>query len=76
MAKTITLRYAGTCKTCGVRLPVGSQAKWTGHGRVHCLDHYGSHTTRDGQAPRVDAFTTSGGTFTRCNCEDYPCCGH
>ena len=24
----------------------------------------------------VSYFTTSGGTFASCNCEDYPCCGH
>lgn len=35
-----------------------------------------AYTTGDGQAPRVSTFTTSGGTFTSCNCEDYPCCGH
>ena len=75
MAKTITLRYAGKCSDCGTPLPVGTRAKWYGRGRVYGLDCHDRNTS-DGRAPRVSSFTTSGGTFTSCNCEDYPCCGH
>ena len=71
MAKTITLKYQGRCADCGAVLPVGTKALWYGRGRVYGLDCH----ERDNKA-RVTTFTTSSGTFTRCNCEDYPCCGH
>ena len=77
MAKIITLKYAGKCADCGASLPAGTRAKWYGRGRVYGLDcHERTYNTRDGRKPKVSSFTTSGGTFTRCNCEDYPCCGH
>ena len=76
MSRVITLKYAGRCSDCGSSLPVGARARWYGRGRVYGLDCHDHYTTSDGQAPRVSNFTTSGGTFTKCNCEDYPCCGH
>jgi len=77
MTKTITLKYAGTCQNCGQRLTAGSRAHWHGRGKVSCLScSEPAHTTSDGQKPKVSYFTTSGGTFASCNCEDYPCCGH
>ena len=36
MARTITLKFAGTCTGCGTRIPRGSIALWTGRGRVRC----------------------------------------
>lgn len=81
MSKQIRLKYDGRCVECGSRLYRGEYAAWLGRGRgVHCLTSNCSEKIapedRPAQAPRVYEFTTSGGTFTRCNCEDYPCCGH
>ena len=38
MARTITLKYAGTCTVCGQRLARGVLAVWTGRGQVECQD--------------------------------------
>ena len=35
MRRVITLKYAGTCADCGAELPVGSQARYYGRGRVY-----------------------------------------
>lgn len=39
MARTITLKFAGTCAVCGERLPRGAEAIWTGRGQVECTAH-------------------------------------
>ena len=35
MAKTITLKYDGTCRDCGAALAAGTKARWYGRGRVY-----------------------------------------
>ena len=78
--KQMILKYSGNCVNCGDRIPAGTMAIYNGRGRgvehIDCNSDNENYTTRDGQSPRVSYFTTSGGTFSRCNCEDYPCCGH
>ena len=88
MWKIINLKFAGRCNHCGNKLLKGTRAIWQGSGRVICLgcvdeesqgEESYTHATnygRDGEKARVSEFTTSGGTFTKCNCEDFPCCGH
>jgi hypothetical protein len=34
--KTLTLKYAGTCETCGAALDAGTLAHWHGKGRITC----------------------------------------
>lgn len=81
-AKQIRLKYNGVCVECGSRLYRGEYAAWLGRGRgVHCLDSNCGDKVHpsdrgDSFVSRVSYFTTSGGTFSHCNCEDYPCCGH
>ena len=79
MARVISLKYAAVCADCSAPLPVGASAKYYGPGRVYGRDCHTKerlHETRDGRPLSVSTFKTSGGTFTQCNCEDYPCCGH
>ena len=38
MGRVITLKYRGTCTSCGVSLPKGVRALWHGRGKVRCLD--------------------------------------
>ena len=77
MSKIITLKYAGTCRACGARLPRGEKAIWTGRGRVMCVscDDINQVT---GERIRVSHCYSpvTGNSWTSCNCEDYPCCGH
>lgn len=37
--RTMTARYAGTCKTCGTRFPAGSKIGYAGRGMTYCADH-------------------------------------
>lgn len=83
MAKQMRLKYDGVCVECGLRLYRGEYAAYLGRGRgVHCLTSNCSDKIAPNERPtgrqrsRVYSFTTSSGTYTRCNCEDYPCCGH
>jgi len=70
MVKTITLKFAGTCKACGASLPVGSQARWTGRGRVFGLSCH-AEGSDDGGLRWVN------GRSIQANgaCEDAPACG-
>ncbi len=65
MARTISLRWAGTCRDCGAHLPVGSRARYYGRGRVYGV---GCHGRGGGGSARSSVVST--------RCEDYPCCGH
>ena len=38
MARTITLRYDGTCRDCGAELLAGTLARYYGRGRVYGVD--------------------------------------
>ena len=77
MARTITLKFAGTCADCGTKLGVGALARWYGRGRIYGIgchpkpgeageaDNDGLHwDSRRGAAVRGDGM-----------CEDAPCCG-
>ncbi len=46
-SRTITLRYAATCRDCGAGLPEGTQARYYGRGRVFGLD---CHNQQDGRS--------------------------
>jgi len=35
MARTITLKFPGTCADCGTKLAAGELARWYGRGRVY-----------------------------------------
>jgi hypothetical protein len=72
MASIITLKYSAKCAQCGTKLPAGTKAKFYNSRHIYGLD---CHDKTERQ-PKVSTFTTSGGTFTNCGCEDYPCCGH
>ena len=78
MAKRIiSLRYPAVCADCGASLPAGSPARFYGRGRVYGTECHSPSGSGSGPEPaRVYTFETSGGSFTRCDCEDYPCCGH
>lgn len=77
MARIITLKYPGTCRTCGKRLHRGTRAMWLGRGTILCLCH-------DAPAGLIASCNDPYGIYTpdgrkigsSCNCEDYPCCGH
>jgi hypothetical protein len=72
MARTITLKFPGTCRDCGTRLAAGDPARWYGRGRIYGIgcharlgDDDGLHwDSRRGGAVRGDGM-----------CEDAPCCG-
>ncbi len=46
-SRTITLRYAATCRDCGTGLPAGAEARYYGKGRVFGLD---CHDQQDGRS--------------------------
>ena len=89
--KTITLKYAGTCRDCGAKLEAGSRATWYGRGKVYGLDCHersprSSRPKFDGSEPlgltysKLDKYGVYAADGTHmgstCGCEDYPCCGH
>ena len=77
MARTITLKFPGTCRDCGSGLAVGALARWYGRGRVYgigCHAKPGEAGEADGGGLRWDARR---GVAVRGDgmCEDAPCCG-
>ena len=68
MAKTITLRYPGTCRDCGTKLQPGARARWYGRGRI-----YG--TTCHPQKGKAAAAAPEDFKSLNGRCEDAPCCG-
>ena len=75
MARTITLKFPGTCRDCGSALAIGALARWYGRGRVYGV---GSHdkpviVVNDGDVH----WDARRGAAVRGNgmCEDAPCCG-
>ena len=90
MAKTIRLKYPGTCVDCGSRLTSGTRARWFGRGRVsglECHERAGHDVGEAGDSGlvrvpgdnRVFARTRrglrAGYENTGVRCEDAPCCG-
>jgi hypothetical protein len=73
MVKTITLKFAGTCKACGASLPVGAKARWTGRGRVFGLSCHSA----DAAATDDIGLRWERGRAVQANglCEDAPACG-
>ena len=79
MAKTITLKFAGTCKECGTALPVGTKAKWYGRGVVYGLTCH-DKPKGFGSRRKVNYYysPTTGNEWSQNangRCEDAPCCG-
>lgn len=48
--KLITLTFAGTCRACKSVLPVGSRARWYGHGVVYGLACHADTRTEEQKA--------------------------
>lgn len=61
MFKTITARYAGTCRRCGEAFEAGTRIRYGGRGRTY-------HLKADCGESEAEVVST--------RCEDYPCCGH
>jgi len=79
MARTITLKFPGTCRDCGSGLAVGALARWYGRGRIYGI---GCHA-KPGEADN-GLFANDGlrwdsrlGRAIGANgmCEDAPACG-
>ena len=87
--RIITLKYPGTCRACGARLPKGTRAEWLGRGHVECIDCSGdSCSDCDGEGKLFGGrdrdrgsvytrFSSGAEIYTNRNgrCEDAPCCG-
>jgi len=73
MARTITLKFTGTCRDCGTNLAVGEKARWYGRGIVYGVDCHAKPAEFD-DGIRWD---TRRGVAIGFNgmCEDAPCCG-
>ena len=77
--RTITLKYAGTCRDCGASLAVGSKAVWYGRGKVYGI---GCHESTSGPSrgetrSTYTRFSSGAEVYTNRagRCEDAPCCG-
>ena len=70
MAKTITLKFPGTCadNQCGAALRVGDRGRWYGRGRVYGMD---CHDKFDGGIRWANGRAVQGNGM----CEDAPACG-
>jgi hypothetical protein len=55
MAKTLYLKYAGTCAGCGTDLDAGTEATWHRRGVVTCLTCQPEPITREEYAARKEA---------------------
>lgn len=53
--KTLTLKYAGTCETCGAALDAGSTATWHGKGRITCPTCPAQQLTSEEYRAKVEA---------------------
>ena len=73
MARTITLKFPGTCRDCGSTLARGALARWYGRGRIYGI---GCHQKPDGAADGLHWDSRRGGAVRGDGmCEDAPCCG-
>ena len=73
MARTITLKFPGTCADCGTRLAVGELARWYGRGRIYGI---GCHP-KPGEAADDGLHWDSrrgGAVWGIGICDDAPCC--
>ena len=76
MARTITLKFPGTCRDCGSELARGTLARWYGRGRVYGIDCH----AKPGMVVESDdglRWDSRRGAAVWANgiCEDAPCCG-
>jgi len=76
MARTITLKFPGTCRDCGSALGIGALARWYGRGRVYGI---GCHPkpgviVDDNDGLRWDS-RRGAAVWANGMCEDAPCCG-
>ena len=74
MVRTITMKFAGTCKACATPLPAGTRARWTGRGKVFGLR---CHAQAADVVYGIDGLRWERGRAVQANgmCEDAPCCG-
>ena len=73
MARTITLKFPGTCRDCGTKLAVGELARWYGRGRIYGI---GCHPKPGEAADGLHWDSRRGGAVRGDGmCEDAPCCG-
>ena len=54
MTRIISLKYEATCRDCGAHLPVGSDARYYGRGRVYGVHCHGKRK-RDGAVMKYRA---------------------
>jgi hypothetical protein len=76
--RTLTARRAGVCKRCGQPIAVGQVIRWSPRGGEYHLaaDCPAAEHTEDANAAQVAPRYNTGARYGRCNCIDYPCCGH
>jgi len=78
--RVIKLKFAGRCQECGLALPAGTTANWSGKGRVSCV---GTHTgggegLTNAYNAKLEAYEKRGYRTWKQRygrCEDAPCCG-
>jgi len=76
MVRTITMKFAGTCKACGAHLPTGARARWTGRGRVFGLTcHAPAGAKPDVDDAGIRWVAGRGAVQANGMCEDAPACG-
>lgn len=49
MAKTIITRYKGYCQQCSAPLPIGTEAKWYGRGKVYGIECHAPKPVQEAQ---------------------------
>ncbi len=71
----IKAKFSGHCRICGGRIYAGEKIKWSrdlGARHIQCDDFVlGLHAESDNRRYTGDTLDSN-----RCQCEDYPCCGH
>ena len=59
MAKTITLKFDGTCRDCGATLAAGTTARWYGRGRVYGTECHEQKPTPRAARDRAELHTST-----------------